>query len=278
MVYVLSIQSFLIPLVYTMSATKLPNLFLSKYKSTMLDKHVDENVLSKFQQSIPAQAPILGDLGEYQCDLAFEDTYARFNEGYKVILNLVHVQSRYLYSYLLKNKSEAADKLIEIIPELLIKMTRIRLDAGNEFINKKLTKFFQNNNIQVDIVNKSKKGDTDTLSSYSLGIVEQVNKTVHNLIERVLALKNQSGSDKYRYKPYFNQLITMYNNSPHSDLPYISSKLKAMPQQILNSLIEAQKPVKKETSTNDSNLALFLKLIDCETDKLEKAGELKDKI
>jgi hypothetical protein len=143
--------------------SKVPNLFLSRYKLKGQQPVEVKAVLSRFQKPIPATAPIIGELGEYQCDLAFEDTYAKFNEGYKVILNLMHVQSRFLYSYLLKNKSEASDKLIEVIPKLDIPMTRIRLDAGNEFINKKLTSFFDTRNIQVDVVNKNKKGDTGTL-------------------------------------------------------------------------------------------------------------------
>ncbi len=133
----------------------LPNLFLSKYKSDKSDKSdkfTPQQSLSKFQQPIHPTAPIIGDLGEYQCDLAFMDDYAKFNEGYKIILTLIHIQSRFLYSYLLKTKGQSTNKLIDIIPTLEIPMTRIRLDARSEFTNKKLTSFFANNNIEITLI------------------------------------------------------------------------------------------------------------------------------
>jgi hypothetical protein len=67
-------------------------------------------------------APIVPSDGEYQVDLAFLNKYASKNENYKVILQLIHLRSRYLYSKLLKKKSEAANALMEIIPTLPIQM------------------------------------------------------------------------------------------------------------------------------------------------------------
>lgn len=141
------------------------NLWLSKYKN---NGKVPAD-LEKFSRPTKPSAPIIGDDGEYQCDLMFLSGYSRFNGGKGVILNLVNVPTRFLYSELLKTKGESADYLIEIIPTLSPPMTIIRIDNGNEFVNNKLKKFLEDQGITMQIANKNQNEP-----SSSLGIVKRL--------------------------------------------------------------------------------------------------------
>ncbi len=206
----------------------LDNLFLSSYKhptitSDELKKQTEESELSKFHKPMKASAPIIGNDGFYESDLMFLPSYmGHANGGKTVIMNLIHIPTRYLYSFLLHNKSDATHELIELIPKLPIKMTQLRVDKGREFINNKLQSFLSSHDIELDVVNKSEEGDKEKLSSYSLGPVEVVNKTLRSLILRALAIKQQTGVHKYQFAPFFDRLVASYNNSPHSALANIS--------------------------------------------------------
>lgn len=68
----------------------------------------------------------------------FVNDYAKFIKGLQIILNLIHVPSRFLYSVLLRAKGDSADALIELIPTLNPPMAIIRIDNGTEFVNNKL--------------------------------------------------------------------------------------------------------------------------------------------
>lgn len=191
----------------------IPNLFLSKGNA------LADTVLSKYRKPMPATAPIEANSGSYQMDLSFENTYATFNSGYKVLLNIVHVQSRFLYSFLLKNKSDCADKLITILPTLEPKVTVLAYDSGLEFVNNKLQNFLNNNGIISIVSNKHSKTGA---SSTSLSIVERVNATIRMLIERYIAYAVASGlnkgTSKFSYINAYPLLIKQYNNSIHRSL------------------------------------------------------------
>lgn len=249
-------------------------LWLSNYKYRLRDNtdqlqhKINQTLLSQHRRVPQAVAPITGDLGEYQVDLMFVNLYAKFNGGNKVILNLVNVPTRFLYSKLLKNKSQAAQTLIELIPTLNPPMTRLRLDAGTEFLNKTLSDFLQSNNITVDIVNKNKSGDTETLSSFSLAIVERVNKTVRDLIERYITTSKQTGMKKYQYQNVFNDLIANYNNSPHAEL-------KMTPQEALTALTHQLPNLKTTKQKFDSD---YVQLRIAEAKKMQRQQQLQLKI
>lgn len=217
----------------TKSTVELGDLFLSKYKNK--NKQPQNIELSKFQKPTKPTAPIIPTSGEYEVDLSFMDQFAKFNGGRKVILNLLHLESRFLYSWLLHNKSEAAQTLIDAIPTLQPKMTVLRADAGTEFVNKTLQQYLSSNNISLIVVNKSAKDVEESLSSYSQGPVERVNKTIRDLIMRALAVLDQSGSNKYRYEQVYDQIIAQYNNSPHSAFKSLEHGFYS-PQEVLNAI------------------------------------------
>jgi hypothetical protein len=263
----------------------LPNLFISAYKqpAKKTAEVAAENRasnLSKFRRPPPAVAPIVGLPGDYQADLMFmPESFAKFNEGQTTILNLIHVNSRFLYSFLMKAKSAAADDLMHIIPQLDPPMQQLRIDAGNEFLNKKLSDFLASRDITVKAVNKA-KGD----AGYSLGIVERVNKTVRDLIYRYLDWADQHGADKYRYKPVFSDLIAQYNNSPNSSLPVVVLPKKGHSvKDLANMQREHISPAKaldviRNPLKDVNNVVIYRVMQQQQTAYLKEAQQMKDKI
>lgn len=203
-------------------SSALHGLWLSKrkYKNKVKDiSGVDlQNEINQSQIAIhgkvpPAIVPITASPGDYQCDLMFTD-YAKFNGGKGIIINLIHTESRYLYSEMIKTKSAAVDYLTKVIPTLNPKMTQLTVDAGTEFINKKLKDFCDKNNINLIPINKSLSSG----SSFILGIVERVNRTIRDLTERFITTSGRTGTSKYKFEDIYDDLITNYNTSDHSGI------------------------------------------------------------
>ena len=71
-----------------------------------------KNVISKLQQKqikvSPNEKtnfiPIIANVNSYMMDLTFYNDIKKVNGGYGTILNIININSRFLYSYLLKNK------------------------------------------------------------------------------------------------------------------------------------------------------------------------------
>jgi hypothetical protein len=105
---------------------------------------------------------------------------------------LVHTPTRFLYSEYVKNKTEASKALKDILEDLIKTKkpppTLLISDAGTEFVNKTLQSFFDQNNINHVAVSKN-AGEIAT----AMSIVERVNRTVRELIERYITLSGQNG-------------------------------------------------------------------------------------
>jgi hypothetical protein len=242
------------------SKINFPNLYLKNDK---------KNLFSKFKKPIKHMAPIYGNFGDYQCDLMFID-YGQFNSGYKIILNLINVTSRYLFSELIKMKSEASDVLINLIRNLPVKMTELTVDAGNEFINHKLKDYLTKNNIILNIVNKSNEHVSTATS-----IVERVNGTIRMLIERYIDYAQKIGLNKgltkFNFTKAFSDIISQYNNNIHRSLgltpsecylalenpdkhPKIIKQLDEIKYQKVLKMLKLQEKIKKEFPINSKVL------------------------
>lgn len=245
-------------------SSSVPSLFLSKYKNK---GKVPAPQLRIFSKPTPATAPIIGEAGEYQCDLMFLPDYTRFNAGKGVILNLINVPTRYLYSVLIKTKGMSASELIKLIPTLPLKMTSLRIDNGTEFVNKALKDFAAKHNIELKVINKNQNEVATSLS-----IVERVNKTVRDLIERYLELNSErTGLNKYRYEHAFDEIIKAYNTSPHSGIASASASVS--PQNSLDLFTRTEmKPL------NDESKHIANSLLNADAKKIERRAELVAKI
>ncbi|RWS21763.1 hypothetical protein B4U80_06891, partial [Leptotrombidium deliense] len=85
---------------------------------------------------------------QWQADLIDIQRESKFNYGYRYILVVIDILSRYAFAAPLKNKTST--ELIIAFSEILSKRKPkiIQMDLGKEFYNKALQNFFEKNNIE----------------------------------------------------------------------------------------------------------------------------------
>ena len=152
--------------------------------------------------------PIVSKKDSYQGDLMFYSQFKKLNAGNHVILNIINMNTRKLFSYIMKDKkSETIIKYFnKFLKDIDYNINILETDAGLEFINNKFKKICQDNNIELVLFNKSD-------SHNALSIVERVNKTLRNLIDEYMI--------SYNTKKYFNvldKLVNNYNNRIHTTI------------------------------------------------------------
>jgi hypothetical protein len=181
------------------------------------EKHIDNLYLSKgahdpklkevFKKPQTAntsqQVPIVAPVHSYQCDILFFDSLARANHGYKMLLNIISLDNRFLWSFPLKKKSEAKDVMIDWIEKMSgvgHHPSNIYTDAGSEFTNKALRDYLSQQGIR----------SIDTTEKNKTGVVERVNGTLRSLIDRYM--------EKYKTVDYIDalpEIVDQYNHTPN---------------------------------------------------------------
>ena len=165
--------------------------FLKEQETTQLNR----------DQTKPAYFPLWGrGPGSYQMDLMFDSN--------RTILNIINVNSRYLYSYLIKDKS-----LKSVLPALtdFLKVSKSRSpcnflqsDNGSEFKNKSVSDLMKQNDVQQNFV--------DVKDHHGQGMVERVNQTLRRLF------KLYEDAYKQSWTRGFKDLVWNYNHRVHSSI------------------------------------------------------------
>ncbi|GFY09937.1 uncharacterized protein TNCV_3698991 [Trichonephila clavipes] len=83
----------------------------------------------------------------WQSDLVDLQKLSRFNKGYRYILTIIDVMSRYLRVYAIKDKK--ADTIAKIFSKIFkeVKPKNIQTDKGSEFHNKTLSALFKKHKV-----------------------------------------------------------------------------------------------------------------------------------
>ena len=141
---------------------------------------------------------------QWQCDLADMQQIARFNNGYKYILTVIDILSRYAWARALKSKQgrEVADAFISIFNEGRIPQ-RIQSDQGKEFENHHVRQVMQDNDVELFSVK----------SAYKAAMVERFNRTLKTKIWRYFTAKNT-----YQWVDKLPDFLHAYNNSIHRSI------------------------------------------------------------
>jgi len=102
------------------------------------------------------------------------------NKGYKYLLNVIDLFTKYVYSIPLKSKSQHA--VAEAFEKLFItsKPDKLWTDQGSEFINKTLKNFLTDHNIELYHVHNEGKAC----------VIERFNRTLGEMIEKHLTATN----------------------------------------------------------------------------------------
>lgn len=136
----------------------------------------------------------------WQADLMEMIPYARVNKGYKYILNVIDVFSRYVYSLPMKTKS--ANEMKECL-ELLFKSTKpnhLQTDQGKEFYNAPVANLLKTYNIN----------HYSVYSKQKCALVERFNRTLRTKLNRYF-----THTGKKVWYNVLESIVKTYNNTPH---------------------------------------------------------------
>lgn len=137
----------------------------------------------------------------YQVDLCDLQKLSRYNSGYKYIMTMIDVFSRFLWAVPLKNKTGivVAKVLNDIFSKGSVPL-KLNSDKGGEFKNAHVTKVLKKFKIKFYTTDSDKKAS----------MVERVNRTLKNRMWRFF-----SKAQSYRYVEELPNLVKGYNNTVH---------------------------------------------------------------
>lgn len=154
------------------------------------------------RKKYPTRRYIAHDIDEqWQADLADVSLLSRQNRGYRYILTVIDIFSRYAWSRPLKTKrgDEVAAAFKNIFEEGRIPK-RIQTDQGKEFENRHVRELFRQHNIELFSVK----------SAYKAAMVERFNRTLKHKLWRYLTSSNQK-----RWMDVLQDAVHAYNHSRH---------------------------------------------------------------
>lgn len=143
----------------------------------------------------------LNDL--WQADLVEMIPYWKFNKGYRYMLVVINVFSKYVWIEPIKSKS-AKDVVLAmriIIQKAKDTPKNLQTDMGKEFFNKEFQKLMFEYNIN----------HYNTYSNLKASVVERVNRTIKNLMWKRFSLRGN-----YKWIDILDEVVQKYNNTKHS--------------------------------------------------------------
>lgn len=152
----------------------------------------------------------LNDL--YQADLVEMIPYARQNGGYKYILVVIDVFSKFVWANPVKTKS--AKDITNVMKKILSSKTprNLQTDMGKEFYNKDFSALMKKLNIN----------HYSTFSSTKASVVERVNRTLKSLMWKEFSMQGS-----YKWLKILPEIVYKYNNTIHSTIKMKPSNVNA---------------------------------------------------
>lgn len=171
----------------------------------MNQKHgVVEEIHQQARRNYSRRKVEVKGLGEtYQADLVEMIPYADENKGYKYLLNVIDIFSKYAYSVPLKSKTgvEVSSAMESILKK---KSPRnLHVDMGKEFYNK----HFEN------LMKRYKINMYSTYTGLKASICERFNRTLKNFMWKKFSLQGN-----YKWLSILPELIDSYNNRVHRSI------------------------------------------------------------
>ena len=130
---------------------------------------------------------------------------AKYNDGYTFILTCIDCFSKYAWAIPIMSKhgTEIVESLKRIFRTSDRKPKRLQTDKGKEFLNTKVLRFLQENDIQLFTTESDKKAI----------IVERLNRTMKGRMYTYFTANNT-----YRYIDVLQSLVDGYNNTYHRSI------------------------------------------------------------
>lgn len=141
---------------------------------------------------------------QWQADLADMTLLSAFNNGYKYILTVIDVLSKYAFAQPLKSKlpAEVISAFRKIFNER--RPLSIQTDKGGEFNNLQFKNFLKTNNIQYFVSQNEKT---------KCQIVERFNRTLKTKLYKIFTYSNTK-----RYTDSLQTVVNTYNNTVHKSI------------------------------------------------------------
>ena len=141
---------------------------------------------------------------EWEADLVIMDSLSTHNNGYKYVLTVIDVLSKYAWVEPLKSKT--GECLVQAFGKIIKKGRKPRMfhtDKGTEFINRKFQKFLKEHNIRFFTTHNETKAS----------IVERFNRTLKGKMWKYFTAKNT-----LKYVDILQKLVKSYNHSRHRSI------------------------------------------------------------
>ena len=141
---------------------------------------------------------------QWQADLVELQEFAKVNDGYRYLLTVIDIFSKYAWAIPIKNKTgNEVTKAFEKIFNINGGPLAIQSDKGVEFLNKKTQNLFKSKNIKSFVTENETKAQ----------IVERFNRTLKNRMYKYFTANNTR-----RWIDVIDQLVENYNNSYHRSI------------------------------------------------------------
>ena len=153
----------------------------------------------------PTRQYIVHDIDEqWQADLAEVGQIANHNQGYRYILTVIDIFTRYAWARPLRNKrgETVAEAFKDIFREGRIPK-RIQTDQGREFENHLVQSLFREHNIEFFTVK----------SAYKAAIIERWNRTLKHKLWRYFTAENTQ-----QWTDVLQTIVQSYNHSIHRSI------------------------------------------------------------
>ena len=147
---------------------------------------------------------------QHQADLVEMQPFSRENQGYRYMLTLIDVFSRYAWAEPLKRKTavETANVLRNIYENNVNRIpNRLQTDSGKEFENRDVRQYLSSIGVE----------QFSLASPMKAAIVERFNRTLKEKMWRIFTKRGT-----YKWIDILPNLIKSYNNSPHRGLKNMS--------------------------------------------------------
>ena len=168
----------------------------------------------------------------WQADLVEMQPYSRENKGYKYLLTVIDVFSKFAWAIPIKNKTgENVSIAMKSILTEGRKPKNLHTDQGKEFYNAKFQSLMQKYKINL----------YSTYSNLKASICERFNRTLKDAMWKKFSLHGN-----YKWLDILPKLIASYNNRKHRTIgmkPKDVTKTNA--SQVLQKFTQEPKPMKK---------------------------------
>lgn len=192
---------------YTGDATKFAKRFRKpkKAKQWLEEQEAYELHKPSRKKGIPGNKTIASCVdAQWQADLADMQNIAKHNDGYRYLLTVIDVLSRYAWAVPIKSKR--GDEVIRALKKIITTSGRypkyyLQTDQGTEFFNPHMRELAKNNGFE----------HFHSQSEHKAALVERFNRTIKTYLYRYFSYKQT-----YRYLDVLPYFVDAYNRRVHS--------------------------------------------------------------